>query len=58
MHEPISYENSWVTLIGGTLLVVFLIFFVPKLIKLLEAWIDGKSRTTKKTDEKFKGRKK
>jgi len=58
MHEPVSYENSWLFLVGGIFLLVLLIFFVPKLIKLLDAWIDGRSRKTEKTDEPIKGREK
>jgi len=44
MHEPVSYDNVWLFLIGGIFLCGLLFFISPKLMSFLDNWIDGKNQ--------------
>ncbi len=52
MHEPVAYENLWFFIIGGIILCGLLFFLSPKLINLLDRWIDGKYQEEKKSFDK------
>lgn len=55
MHEPVTYENLWVFMIGGIIFCGLLFFLSPKLMNLFDKWIDGKYKEEKKlSDQKDK----